>query len=1661
MKKITLLLTLSILLSNFSIAQNSNFKEKKINHNEISTSEQMLYKRVKIDLKTPNLFKNLNEAGIDVACGVYFTETHIQIELSEYELSRISEYNIPYTILIEDMTKFYSERAAKDMPRAQLELSREKQYTLSNKSSSVKNTVIKNIGQHDDCSEIVWNTPTNFSIPSTHGGCFTYAGMAAELDKMRTLYPNLITVKANASPTSQLTHEGRIVYVVKISDNPDTNESEPQALTTGMTHSREVSSLMNQIFYMWYLLENYDSDPFIKNLVDNTELYFIPVVNPDGLVWNQTIAPNGGGMQRKNLRPGVCNAGTTASNNNTRGVDINRNFGYQYGLVGSTATPCDNTYRGTGAFSEPETQIMRDFILSKNIKTALNHHAYSNLLPHPVNGKDAVQTGRENEYAKFCHDMTQYNRYVYGPAPSVLYAASGDASDWMAGGPADAQGNTGSGKNVLAVSPENGAPSGEGNFWPSPTQITSIAKRAMRMNFINSYYTGKYAKLHDLTQSNIGSLSSNLTFGIERLGQTASDFTLTVTPISSNITSITAPATQTGMAILEQRNVTAAIVLSPSILPNQKIEYKVTLSNGDYTLYEANYVKIYSPTVLFNNTDSDVLTKWTANPANSWRTTTSPFSGANSISDSPVGTAYANNTLKTLTTTNNINLSGSQKVLIQYYAKWDLERNFDLVQIEGSTNGTNWTALCGNYTKPTSTASTNPHATKAANNDFQNTNGNGGVLYDGDTRGKWAMEEIVIDASNNSFLVGSTTAKFRFKLATDSSNDADQYNTTFDGFYFDEFRVIKQISEPPVANCKNATLALGAGGTLTVLPADVNNGSTDDIAIISITVSPNTFNCTHRNTTQNVTLTVTDADGQTSTCVAQVTITDPNPVAGTVSANQIICAGTQPTNITLTGSTGTIQWQSSINNSTFTNIAGQTNATLLGSTIGTLTATRYYRAVITNGNCTTTATSGVVTVTVNPTPTAPTATNSTQYSTQIPTASVSDVNGFATPTFTWYADNTTTTVLQSSTSNTYQTAVATTTTFYVSVTNPTTGCSSSRTPVTVTVSSITWNGSTNGQWTTATNWTPNIVPNGTQNVLISSGTPSLNTDFTLSAGNTLTINGTGGIVVEPNRVLKVAGTANFNNQPILFKSDATGTGILGEITGTVTGVANATVQRYISGRRAFRFLTPSVTTTTSIFENWQNNGATTPSIGTHITGGTTGGFDATQTNNPSLHTYNAQATANNTGFTVVPNTNATLLKAGVGYRLLVRGDRNVNLNMTSADNMNVPTTLFAKGTLTTGNVTFNTSGGSPVLMNNTTNTQTNGYTLIGNPYVSPVDWHAVTKTGVNNNAYYTWDPTLGTMSQRGRYVVYSANTGTSNIYLPSTGTDMVSNRRYLQSGQAVFVKNAVSGTPATITFAESNKTTNSSYVFRSTSELATSNNNSSLYLTVYEPNELAIGGMPIDGALAMFGTDYDTALDTNDVVKLNASGENIAFTRENKDLAIETLAPVVPNDELYIKTAQLQSNKNYTFKVNTENFDTAVSAMMVDLYLNSQTPIDLTQSSYVSFTTSTDAASYGANRFKIVFTSSTLANESFNDSSLTIYPNPISNNEFNIALPKSITGQVKVSVSNMLGQEIYNVSHDATPTMLISPKQHLEEGIYIVSITNNGQVAQGKIIVKK
>ena len=403
-------------------------------------------------------------------------------------------------------------------------------------------------------------------------------------------------------------------------------------------------------------------------------------------------------MNRTNLRG--FSTGDPTNNSNyieNYGVDPNRNFNYLWGSAGlssgSSGDYWQSTYRGPAAFSEPESQIIRDFILSRNFKTAVWQQSYANAIPHPYVGIPTKVSGREDEMAKWHEDMTRYNRYIYGA--QVLSPANGIADDWMLGGTVDANGSIGSGMNILATTPENGADNGsEGGFWPSPTDIVPIAKRMMRINLMNAYYGGKYAKFHDLTQSDINSTSPNLSFGIERVGQTASNYTITVTPISANILSAGSPVTETGMAVLEQRNISIQLNLNPAIASNEKIEYKVSLSNDDGVIYEANFVKYYQPSVLFSdNPDTDTsITNWVES-ANWINSVISAWSGTRSLK-AGLAIPYANSINNTLTTTNSYNFSGANEIVVQFFAKWDLERNFDFVEILGSADdGSTWVRL--------------------------------------------------------------------------------------------------------------------------------------------------------------------------------------------------------------------------------------------------------------------------------------------------------------------------------------------------------------------------------------------------------------------------------------------------------------------------------------------------------------------------------------------------------------------------------------------------------------------------------------------------------------------------------------------------------------------------------------------------------------------------------------------------------------------------------------------------------------------------------------------------------------------------------------------------------------------------------------------------------
>lgn len=539
----------------------------------------------------------------------------------------------------------------------------------------------------------------------------------------------------------------------------------------------------------------------------------------------------------------------------------------------------------------------------------------------------------------------------------------------------------------------------------------------------------------------------------------------------------------------------------------------------------------------------------------------------------------------------------------------------------------------------------------------------------------------------------------------------------------------------------------------------------------------------------------------------------------------------------------------------------------------------------------------------------------------------------------------------------------------------------------------------------------------------------------------LTLNNTAGLTLDGTTnvtgVLDVVAGNLATSGNLVLKSTATGSARIAAVTGSITG--EVTVERYIpQGKRAFRFLTPGVTTTNFISNNWQT--------GTHITGSDTGanGFDTTLTGNASMYVYNNN-TAAGSGWGAIANTDATNLVAGNGYRMLVRGDRNVDLGQASAADMNAAVTLSAKGTLKTGQVVFDAV--STPAINATENATTNGYSLIGNPYVSPVNWDLVTKLGVED-VYYAWDPNMGTAAQRGRYVAYSQTVGSNN--LPESGVN-----QYIQPGQAFFVKNTVLGVAGAVTFEESNKASQSTNVFRTN----TTEEKSVFRIAVYDANETE-AAYPIDGTIAVFGSNYENTIGLGDVEKLYGSGEHLAFGRNNKLLAIDALAPVTAEDELHVKTLQFTAGKSYTFKINAANFSEDMQAFLIDQYANTETQLNLSGANSVNFATTSEANSYGSDRFRVVFRSAALGNGEWNSSTVKVYPNPIQNNQFNIALPNNVTGKVAITLFNLVGQEIYKTSADSSSIITVNPSLQLSQGIYILQVSNGTSSVKQKIAVK-
>lgn len=704
MKKILISLALIALFSAVSVAQ----------------SEKHL--KLKVYTSTQNDIVTLAKAGINIDNIESKLGQFIIGEFSEREQSIIKEAGFGFDVLVPDMTQFY--------------VSRNKGINIAELNSSIKEQrrTFKNHA-----------TPANFSLGSM-GGYHTYSELLDELDEMRTLFPNLISAKLPID--GGLTIENRPVYWVRISNSPDIDQDKRRVLYTALTHAREPAGMQQMLYQIWYLLENYETDAEIKYIVDNLEIYFIPCVNPDGYLYNETSSPDGGGMWRKNRR--INSDGTSI------GIDLNRNYGYNWGYddTGSSPEGYDETYRGTAPFSEPETQLVKGFVETRDFDLALNNHTYSNILIYPWGYANETTPDAEllGTYASL---MTESNGYEYGTCFQTLnYTANGGSDDWF-------YGEQTTKNKVLAFTPEAGNPAD--GFWPAANKIEEICAGHIDMNLYIARFAVMYAKTVEKAPHLVGSFQFTVPIETTCLGiEDPANFTVSLVPISNNIEQVSNPLAFNEMVVLEKRNGIFNVSLKNGIAVGDEIKFVLSTSNGLFA-YTDTITKVFGFLEPVFTDECNNLTNWTSS---SWGTTTAQYvSPSSSITDSPMGD-YLSNANTHITLNQTIDLSDATLASVEFMTRWDIEKDWDYVQLVASTNGgTTWIPLAGNHT-----------SIGGSNQD------EGMPLYHMQ-QSQWVNETV----SLNQFL--GQSVKLRFKLIADSYIEKD-------GFYFDDFTVNRSYNAP-------------------------------------------------------------------------------------------------------------------------------------------------------------------------------------------------------------------------------------------------------------------------------------------------------------------------------------------------------------------------------------------------------------------------------------------------------------------------------------------------------------------------------------------------------------------------------------------------------------------------------------------------------------------------------------------------------------------------------------------------------------------------------------------------------------------------------------------------------------------------------------------------
>ena len=221
------------------------------------------------------------------------------------------------------------------------------------------------------------------------------------------------------------------IWALKVSDNVLDEEDEPGVYYFGAHHAREPISTEVSMTVLNHIIDNYGIDPTITENVDNSQIWFVPIVNPDG---HKIVIDEMDVWWRKNIRDNNENGQLDPGNYNgyPDGVDPNRNYSFEWGNVGASNDPLNQLYHGPEPFSEPETTAIKELMESHHFVAGNSYHSHGEVILFPFGYNNNVISPDYNALQDLAVAMAQ--PMGYNPiAAWQLYPCMGTTDDYSYG----------------------------------------------------------------------------------------------------------------------------------------------------------------------------------------------------------------------------------------------------------------------------------------------------------------------------------------------------------------------------------------------------------------------------------------------------------------------------------------------------------------------------------------------------------------------------------------------------------------------------------------------------------------------------------------------------------------------------------------------------------------------------------------------------------------------------------------------------------------------------------------------------------------------------------------------------------------------------------------------------------------------------------------------------------------------------------------------------------------------------------------------------------------------------------------------------------------------------------------------------------------------------